>query len=188
MTSNDDYVLQLLLEQNLGTQDQGDTAAGSLRQEGETTVEVLLHMGVISEEDTLTLIASQFGMEYVRLDPATLDASIRDSLSAEMARKYGVAPLYRTGDTLTLAISDPMNYDAIDSLGYLLKCRIESVVASRSEIKAVQDSFYPPENDMESLLGQMSGADVDVTQIVEGGDESGDADAPVIKLVNLIIV
>lgn len=188
MTSNDDYVLQLLLEQNLVTQEQVDNAAVSLRQEGESTVDVLLSMGIISEEDTLALIASQFGMEYVRLDPATLDQGIRESVSAEMARKYGVTPLYKTGDTLTVAISDPMNYDAIDSLSYLLKCRIESVVASRADVKAVLDSFYPPDNDMESLLVQMTDTDVDVTQIVEGDGESGDVDAPVIKLVNLIIV
>jgi len=188
VTSNDDYVLQLLLEQNLVTQDQVDNAAISLRQEGETTVDVLLNMGTISEEDTLALIASQFGMEYVRLDAESIDSSIRDVMQADMARKYGVAPLYKTGDTLTLAISDPMNYDAIDSLGYLLKCRIESVVASRADIKGVLDSFYPAGSDMESLLDQMSETDVDVAQVLEGGDDGGDVDAPVIKLVNLLIV
>ncbi len=190
MTSNDDYVLQLLQEQGFVTQEQVDVAAISLRQEGETTVDVLLNMGAVSEIDALTLIAAQFGMEYVHIEPATLDLSIRDIMTAEAAHKYGAVPLYKTGDTLTLAISDPMNYDALDSLGYLLKCRIESVVASRADIKAAMDKLYPPENDMESLLGQMNADDVDVSQIIEndGSGDKGDADAPVIKLVSMIIM
>lgn len=189
MTSNDDYVLQLLQEQRVVTPEQVDTAAVSLRQEGETTVDVLLHMGIITEADTLTRIATLFGMEVVHLVPAELDVTIRDSFPAETARKYGVLPLYKTGDTLTLAISDPMNYDTIDTLSYLLKCPIESVVASRGDIRAALDTLYPPENDMQSLLGQMSENDVDVTQIHEGAEgDASDADAPVIKLVNMIIV
>ena len=91
MTSNDDYVLQLLLEQNLVTQDQVDTAAVSLRQEGETTVDVLLHMGVISEEDKLTLIDSHSAWS-TSASTGDLDASIATA-SRGMARKYGVAPL-----------------------------------------------------------------------------------------------
>jgi len=189
VTSNDDYVLQLLQEQRVVTPEQVDTAAVSLRQEGETTVDVLLHMGIITEADTLTRIATLFGMEVVHLVPAELDVTIRDSFPAETARKYGVLPLYKTGDTLTLAISDPMNYDTIDTLSYLLKCPIESVVASRGDIRAALDTLYPPENDMQSLLGQMSENDVDVTQIHEGAEgDASDADAPVIKLVNMIIV
>jgi hypothetical protein len=58
VTSNDDYVLQLLQENGLVTQKQVDAAAVSLRQEGETTVDVLLNMGLITEAVTLNLIAA----------------------------------------------------------------------------------------------------------------------------------
>jgi general secretion pathway protein E/type IV pilus assembly protein PilB len=192
VTSNDDYVLQLLQEHGLVTQDQVDKAAMSLRQEGETVVDILLNMKAIAEEDVLGLLATQFGMEMVHIDPATIDQNVRDLMTADAVRKYGVVPLYRNGDAVTVALSDPMNYDTLDSLGYLLKCRIEAVTASRKEIAAAINKLYPSETDMEGLIGQMVDGEVEVSsQTLDEklvGTESTDSDAPVIKLVSMLIM
>jgi len=192
VTSNDDYVLQMLQEHRMVSQDQVDKAAMSLRQEGETVVDILLNMKAVAEEDVLALLATQFGMEVVHIDPSTIDPNIRDLISADAVRKYGVVPLYRSGEALTIALSDPMNYDTLDSLGYLLKCRIEAVVASRKEITAAINKLYPSETDMEGLIGQMVDGEVVVSsQVMDenlAGTESTDSDAPVIKLVGMLIM
>ena len=73
------------------------------------------------------------------IDPAAIPAEMKDVLSGEKARTYGVVPLSRGNNVVTVAISDPMNYDTLDSLRYLLKCNVDAVVARRQEIAAALD-------------------------------------------------
>ncbi|MDD5706785.1 MAG: ATPase, T2SS/T4P/T4SS family [Kiritimatiellae bacterium] len=192
MTSNDDYVLQVLQEQGMVTPELIDQAAMSLKQEGETVVDQLVKTGVVTEEDLLHLIASQFGMEVVSIDPSEINPDLKTILSSDDARKYGVVPLVKNGDTLTVAMSDPLNYDTLDRLRSVLKCNVEGVVAPRKDVAAALDALYPGESDMESLMGELDDGDVDLSarslddQL--GTGETTETDAPVIKLVSLIIM
>ena len=82
------------------TAEQADKAMDSLGTGGSTVLDVLIHEGVVSEEDVLGLLASQFGMDMVEIDASQLDTELAKVISAEDARKYGVVPLMRDGDTL----------------------------------------------------------------------------------------
>jgi len=187
VTSNDDYVLDLLQEQGYVSSDQIDAVKGSLKEEGETSLDILMQSGVITEDDVLSLIAHQFGMEYVHV-PDEIDPSITDVIPAAVARKYGVVPVYITDDAITVALGDPMGYDVVDSLQYVLGKNIEAVVAPSSEVKAAVDKLYP--EDFESKFG-IDGEEYDVEQklnIDETDPDAGDSDAPVIRLVSMIIM
>jgi general secretion pathway protein E/type IV pilus assembly protein PilB len=192
VTSNDDYVLQILQEQGLVLPEQVDKAAMSVKQEGESVVDVLVNMKAVTEEDVLALLAAQFGMELVHIDPAAIPPDMRDVIEADKARNYGAVPLSRGNNVVTVAISDPMNYDTLDSLRYLLKCNVDAVVARRQEIAAALDKLYPREADIDSLIGTMTDGAVEVEsrsldQQLAGGDVN-EADAPVIRLVSVIII
>ena len=186
MTSNDDYVLQLLQEQGYVSSEQIETVISSIRQEGETTLDILIQTGAVTEDDVLAMIAAQFGMEYVHVNADAIDPSVKGVISTEVARKYGVVPVSRTEDSVTVALSDPMGYDTVDSLHYVLKMNVDAVVAPRAEVKAAIDKLYPEE--FESIYGAMSDSDIDVAEKAKGdaGSEA-DVDAPVIRLVSMII-
>ena len=186
MTSNDDYVLQLLQEQGYVSSEQIETVISSIRQEGETTLDILIQTGAVTEDDVLAMIAAQFGMEYVHVNADAIDPSVKGVISTEVARKYGVVPVSRTEDSVTVALSDPMGYDTVDSLHYVLKMNVDAVVAPRAEVKAAIDKLYPEE--FESVYGSMSDSDIDVAEKAKGdaGSEA-DVDAPVIRLVSMII-
>ncbi len=187
MTSNDDYVLQLLLEQSYVTPEQVETVLSSIKQEGETTLDILIQTGAVTEDDVLAMIATQFGMEYVHVNADAIDPAVKDVIPNEVARKYGVVPVYRTEDSVTVALSDPMGYDTVDSLRYVLKMNVEAVVAPRAEVKAAVDKLYPEE--FETLYGaDDSSIDVSEKAKGDGGSEGSDADAPVIRLVSMIIM
>ncbi len=192
MTSNDDYVLQVLQEQGMVTPELIDQAAMSLHEEGETVVDQLVKTGVVSEEDLLHLLAAQFGMEVVNIDPTEIGSEMREIISAEDARKQGVVPLIKNGDTLTVAMSDPLNYDTLDRLRYVLKCNVEGVVAPRKDMEAAMNALYPSETDMEKLMSDLDDGDVDLTtrnlddQL--GAENASESDAPIIKLVGMIIM
>ena len=181
MTSNDEYVLTLLQEQGFLTAEQVAAAANSMREGDETTLDVLVSSGVISQDDVLGIIAEQFGIKYCHVDPSAIDPEITKILPAEIARKYGVVPIVGDADSLTVALTDPMGYDAVDSLRYVLHGRdVQAVLAPLDELKVAMEKLYP------------SGADSVETRT---DDEFGDAaensddgdDAPVIKLCSMII-
>jgi general secretion pathway protein E/type IV pilus assembly protein PilB len=194
VTLNDDYVLQILQEHGLVQPEQVDKAAMSVKQEGETVVDVLVNMKAVKEEDVLSLVAAQFGMELVHIDPAGIAAEMREVLDADKARKYGAVPLAKSGNVVTVAISDPMNYDTLDSLRYVLKCNVDAVVARKQEINEALDKLYPREADLESLVNSMAQGEIDVQgdkgidAQIGGTADVSENDAPVIKLVSVIIM
>ena len=187
MTSNDDYVLQLLQEQGHVTSEQVEAVKNSIKQEGETTLDILMQTGAVSEDTVLSMIAAQFGMEYVHVNADAIDPAVKDLIPTDVARKYGVVPVLATDDSVTVALSDPMGYDTVDSLRYVLKKNVDAVVAPRSEVKAAIEKLYPEE--FESLYGEDNAAvDVSEKSRDDGSSDASDSDAPVIRLVSMIIM
>ncbi len=180
MTSNDEYVLQLLVERGFLTPDQIEAAAKSMKAENETTLDVLVAGGTIGEDEVLGTVADQFGLKYCHVNADAINADIVKEIPADIARKYGVVPVVSDEDAITVALSDPMGYDAIDSLRYVLHGRdVEAVVSPRAEVQAAMAKLYQQESD----------ADVQTRDEFAGlGDEeaTGD-DAPVIKLATMLI-
>ena len=179
MTSNDEYVLQLLREKGYVSAEQLEAASQAMREENETTLDVLVASGTVSEDDVLGTIADTFGIKYVSIDPAAIEPEVAKQIEPEVARKYGVAPVMADADSVTVVLSDPMGYDAVDSLRYVLHGRdVQAVLAPAEEVKAVMDKLYP------------TGAEEITTRNDDGfgGDESqGDEDAPVIRLCSLLL-
>ena len=178
MTSNDEYVIQLLTERGYLTAEQVEAASGSMRAENETTLDVLVSGGTLSEDDVLGTIADQFGLKYCHVNAEAIDATVTTVVTSEIARKYGVVPIVADEMSVTVALSDPMGYDAIDSLRFVLTGKdVEAVLCPLAEVKAALEKLYPPDD----------AADVS-TRDEEGDDGSATGDdAPVIKLATLII-
>jgi len=192
LTSNDEYVLEVLLENGLLMPDQVESARSKVA-EGQpgSAVDVLVTDGVISEDEILSNLAGLFGMEFVSLQDVDILPEVRGMISVETARRYNVVPVYRTDDALTVALSDPLDVDTLDSLRYLLKVNVEGVVARRAEVKAVLDRYYAGESDVESMLDQITDGTVDVETAQDDlidSESASESDAPIIKLVSLIIL
>ncbi len=180
MTSNDEYVLQILQEKGYVSAGQLEVASQAMREGNETTLDVLVASGALTEDDVLGTIADQFGIRYVNIDPAALDTTIVKELSADIARKYGVVPVMMDEDSITVVLSDPMGYDAVDSLRYVLHGKdVQAVLAPAAEVKAAMEKLYPTGADEISTRGE--------EQVGGGDDDSKGDDAPVIKLVGMII-
>ena len=179
MTSNDEYVLQILVERGFLTQEQVDAAAKSMRAENETTLDVLVSGGTIGEDEVLGTVADQFGLKYCHVNADAISQDVTKEITADIARKYGVVPVVADEESITVALSDPMGYDAIDSLRYVLHGRdVQAVIAPRYEVQAAMAKLYADD----------ASADVQTRGEDDGGagDEAGD-DSAVIKLANLII-
>jgi len=191
LTSNDEYVLEVLQEEGLLSLEQIAEVRGSFMSEGTTPLDELIHRGILDPHEVLGILAGRFGMEMISLKDHEIPPDAITALSAEMARKYKVVPILKTDRSLTVALGDPLDVDTLDSLRYLLKCDIEGVVAPPEEIQVAQQKYYATETNVETMLDQLTEGTVDMVQsgsdtIRESSDVS-DADVPIIKLVSLIL-
>ena len=178
MTSNDEYVLQLLLERGFLTADQVEAAAQSMKADNETTLDVLVSGGTIGEDEVLGTVADQFGLKYCHVNADAINAEIIKEIPADIAKKYGVVPVVADEDSITVALSDPMGYDAIDSLRYVLHGRdVEAVVSPKAEVQAA----------MAKLYADSAPADVQTRDDEFGDDTDPGDDSAVVKLANLLI-
>ena len=182
MTSNDEYVLQLLTERGFLTPDQVEAASKSMKAENETTLDVLVSGGTIGEDEVLGTVADQFGLKYCHVDAEAINPEIVKEIPADIAKKYGVVPVVADEYAITVALSDPMGYDAIDSLRYVLHGRdVEAVVSPKAEVLAAMKKLYEGAGEDD--------ADVQARDEFAGlnEDATGD-DAPVVKLATMLIV
>ncbi len=178
MTSNDKYVLQLLVERGFLDPEQVDAAAKSMKAENETALDVLVSSGVIGEDEVLGTLADEFGLKYCHINSDAISADIIKEIPGDIARKYGVVPVVADEESITVAFSDPIGYDAIESLRYVLNGRdVQAIVSPRSEVQAAMAKLYASE--MES--------DVQLRSDDDDGAAVSEDDAPVVKLANMIL-
>ena len=183
MTSNDEYVIRLLVERGFLTQEQVDTAASSMKAANETTLDVLVAGGTIDEDSVLGTVADQFGLKYCHVNADAINPEITKEITSEIAHKYSVVPVVSDEYSITVALSDPMAYDAIDSLRYVLHDRdVQAVVSPRAEVAAAMAKLYQEGGDADVTT---RGDETEIAGL-EAGEASGD-DAPVIKLATMLI-
>ena len=179
MTSNDEYVLQLLVERGYLTEDQVAAASGSMKAENETTLDVLLAGGTLDEDTVLGTVADQFGLKYCHVDAEAINADVTKDIPSDIAKKYGVVPIVANEESVTVALLDPMGYDAVDSLRYVLRGKdVEAILCPLAEVRAAQARLYTADGDADVSTRDEEGLGDDVA----AGDDSA-----VIKLANMII-
>jgi general secretion pathway protein E/type IV pilus assembly protein PilB len=193
VTANDEYIIEILESVGLITHQQGADALRAAEQSDKAVVDVLADLRYVSKTDILKALANQFGMEFISLSGVELDQEVVDLVPGEVARRYRIVPVYRTENTITVALSDPLDVETLDSLRYVLRCDVAGVVAIPEEIEAAIARYYPAVGTtVASMYEELTEGSVtapgEKPPKLEGEDEVTDADAPIIKLVSLIIL
>src|SRR5687768_6479907 len=187
---------ELLTKASLISQDQLKEALKSQKDAGGKLGETLIKLGFVSEEDITECLSQQFGVPSINLSHFEIDSSVIKLIPADVARKYNILPVNKTGATITIAMADPTNVFAMDDIKFMTGYNVEPVVASELGIKAAIDNYYGSTSSLELKkvmedLQQTEAADLevldeeeelDVEALAEGAEE-----APVVKLCNLIL-
>ena len=132
----------LLVKAKLITSEQVDAALLSQRAEGGKFGEALIRIGAVSEQDITETLSQQFGVPSIDLAHFEIDPAIIKVVPGEVARKYGVLPVNKTGATLTIAMSDPTNVFAMDDIKFMTGYNVEPVVASEASLRRAIDKHY----------------------------------------------
>ncbi|HVR44413.1 MAG TPA: type IV-A pilus assembly ATPase PilB [Thermoanaerobaculia bacterium] len=188
---------ELLIKANLITHDQLKDALKVQKEMGGAKLgEALIKLGFVAEEDITECLSQQFGVPSINLNHFEIDPSVIKLIPADVARKYNILPVNKTGATITIAMADPTNVFAMDDIKFMTGYNVEPVVASEIGIKASIDTYYGStaslelKKVMEDLQSSESAdlevmddeEELDVESLAEASEE-----APVVKLVNLIL-
>ncbi len=194
MPAQDEYVVDILLDVGLVTHEDVQAAKEQAKSGNIGLLDALLKSGKITEMDVTKALASQFGMDTINLSEYRVPDEVLSLVPARIARRYKIIPVYKHDNTLTVAIHDPLDVDTVDSLRYILKINVEPIVASKADIEASLARYYGKESDtMENMLQDITEGEVTVPAPAKGPGEmklpeaEEDSEAPIIKLVGLII-
>jgi general secretion pathway protein E/type IV pilus assembly protein PilB len=193
VAEKDDYLLDLLVDLGFTSADVVAKAREEAQAAGVGVVDLLVANKVVRPGDVTQAKAAQFGAEVVHLGALKIEDDILSLVSRDVARKYRVIPVFRSEGKIGLAIADPSDLNTIDTLTHLLSAEIEARVASEPDIEAALNKYYGGEK-RRSMGDSKEFADV-ITELTESNveikaDDGGEveADAPLIRLVNQIIV
>jgi general secretion pathway protein E/type IV pilus assembly protein PilB len=192
VTAKDDYLLEQLVELGFVSQAQVDALRPEAETAGAGVVDLLLQRKFVRPVDVTTAKASHFGVEIVNLSEMRLEDEILSTIPRHIAKKYRVVPVYKHGNHIAIALSDPSDISTIDSLHHLLKADIEIRIATEEEIEAALKKYYgAADDDVGKMIQDITEGEVEIGQIASVTADDGstvEADAPIIKLVNTVIV
>lgn len=180
MYSNENYLLELIAEHGLITQDDVQLYRNNLTDQ-QGVIDLMIQEGKLAEEQVAQLCAQGSGVDYIDLAHTAIAPDIFELVPEEVARRFKAVPVVESGGYLVIALADPLNFEALDTLPHVIGREISPVCATPSAI--------------DLLLKQNYGADEEEGEVAEEGvswgndDEEADAnDAPIIKLVSHILV
>ncbi len=185
---------ELLVRNNLITKDQLTKALEEQKESGGQLRlgSILIKNGLIEEQDLTSFLSKQYGVPSINLAEFEVDTAVIKIIAVEIAQKYQIIPVNRAGSTLIIAMSDPSNIFAIDDIKFMTGYNVEVVVASETAIRASIDKYYDQSASLADVMNDLEGMeDVEVLSDEEDVDvsslERATEDAPVVKLVNLIL-
>jgi len=192
-------IIEILIKSKQVSEDQLNKALAMQKEKRIPLRQVLVAMGIISEEDILTLLSERLYFPRLHLNKYKFDPDVIALIPERMVRQYNIIPLSRMGDTITVAMSDPLNIFALDDLKTFTGCNIDIVLSPEEEIARVIDSQYRPQaQNMEEIIQETGGgleigeAEKEVELLKQEDLELSGAlkdslKAPIVKLVDLML-
>ncbi|MDP8216968.1 MAG: ATPase, T2SS/T4P/T4SS family [Candidatus Kaelpia imicola] len=172
---------ELLVDRGLLTDEQLDSAKAEAKETGKLLKDILIESGFISQEHMPLLWGAELGVKSVDLSSFIIEPEIAGLVPEATVRKLKILPLFKEGNSLTVAMADPTDVRIIDELHRETALMIEPVLASDMEIIRTIDQTYGTADTIYEIVKSVD--EKKLLSSKEAGDE-----APIVKLTNLIIV
>jgi general secretion pathway protein E/type IV pilus assembly protein PilB len=193
VAEKDDYLVDMLVDLGFVAPQQVVALRAEAQSAGVGVVDLMLANKLIRPADVTQAKAAHFGAEVVNLSEIKIDDDVIAMIPRHIAKKYRVVPVFKHDNTLTVALADPSDLDTIDSLHHLLRVDINHQVASEADIDAALNKYYgadkkslETDSKFKDVIIELTKEHVEATQGADGA--AVEADAPLIKLVNQLII
>jgi type IV pilus assembly protein PilB len=133
---------EYLVDQGLVSEDQIQRALEEQKKAGSRLGQTLIDLGFLSEEQMIIALAKQLDLAHIDILSYTLKSDVVNLIPEKIARRYELIALDKMGDSLTIAMADPLNVFAIDEVSQLTRLRIDPVICSRIKLLKIFDKAY----------------------------------------------
>ncbi|MCP4591143.1 MAG: Flp pilus assembly complex ATPase component [bacterium] len=159
-------------------------------EHGRRIGEALTELDLCNEEDVTKALATQFGLEYIDLDKNIIPHASLDLIPADLIKRHMVLPVEKVGNRLKVVITDPLDLETLDLLRFRLATEIQPVLAPATKVKDYINRFVDTTGDeLSQTMKSIDNAGADLPEDIEvkSGTGDEDSDAPIIRLINLMI-
>jgi len=187
---------EILLREKVISPAQYSEAQRAVASRGGTLGGALATLGYMQENQLVSFLSSNYGVPAVNLDQVDIPPDILNLIPKEVAERHKVIPINKQGSSLIVAMSDPSNIYAMDDIKFLTGYNVEVVVAPETTINRAFDRYYDEGGgqgtDYQAILDSFEEDEVNVIDEEDRVDidelEKSSKEAPVVRLVNLVLV
>jgi len=191
---------ELLVSKGLISREELEKVLNEQSKQGGRLGEVLLRLEKLNHEDVTRALAEHLSMEYIRLDDTSkmdkIDMDIARMLPESIAKRFCLVAIGEADDKVVVAMADPLNVIAIDTVALKMKRQIKPVISSPREIRRAIEFIYHGSDVEEQQLRSIVEGEGDEERTIEEDafseeqETSGEEDAnkaPVIRFVDLLL-
>lgn len=185
---------EYLIEKKLIAPQELEAVLKTQKEKGMSLVELLIKLGYVKEQQMLNVLSGYLLIPPIRVKNFNVSKDLLSLIPEAIAQKYKILPLGKIGNTITLAMADPLNVLIIDDLKKITKCEVNPVIALLSEIQDAINTYYTQTSSksLDEIIKERELEDVELIK-EEQSQEVSEADivrfledAPVIKFTNYI--
>jgi type IV pilus assembly protein PilB len=133
---------ELLVERGLVTQEKVERALIHQRNNGGLIGEILVELGFVKEEDIAQALTTQYGFPFLPLGNYDINTDVLSIIPLRVARQYLLIPVDKIGNNLTIAMSNPLNVQAVEDVELLSGCSVQVFVSTSSDVKKAIERYY----------------------------------------------
>ncbi|MEK5183669.1 GspE/PulE family protein [Solibacillus sp. FSL W7-1324] len=170
----------LLVESGVISDEQLDYALKN-KSRDEKLGDFLIKENVLTEQQLIEVLEFQLGIPHITLTKYAIDPELLQLVPRELAKRANIMPVRRDKNKLLIAMSDPMDYFAIEEVRMATGCQIETSIAAKDDLYRTITKYYDLQASMDAALSEVAANTSEVQQ------EITDEDSPIVRLVNQII-
>jgi type IV pilus assembly protein PilB len=190
--ANSNRLGELLVREKLISLQQLRQAQEEQKRSGKNLGFALAKLGYISDTEITDFLANQYRIKAVNLDEYELDREVLKLVPKEVCEKHKVLPLTRANSSLIVAMADPTNLHALDDIKFLTGYNVDPCIASENAILQAIERLYNAGPSYDEVMAGFDEKEIEFTQEEEEVNvndlERASGDAPVVKLVNMILL
>jgi type IV pilus assembly protein PilB len=200
---------EMLVDEGIITGEQLQETLQEQKSKGGRLEKILIDKGYVTQDVIMAFVGTQLGIPHVGLDEIMIPSDVISAIPESLAIKHCLVPIFKKDKKITVAMADPLNVFAIEDIKMTTGLDVDPAIASEAEIKAVHARYYgsagqaaaaasstpdAPTVNMDDILTSMDNAHQNLEVVEEQEDdmdisslEAAGEDAPVVRLVNLLL-
>lgn len=139
---NTKHLGELLVERAVVTQAELNKALEFQREKGGMIGEVLVSLGMVKEETIAQVLTAQYGFPYLPLANYEISHDVVAIIPYNVAKQYCLIAIDKIGSNLTVAMSNPLNVQAIEDIELISSCSVQIFISTTSDIKKSIEKYY----------------------------------------------